>query len=51
MVQSQEPAETRPIVDPIFLSRKLVFRGTIDKAKHRRNVSMAHTEYLGATVH
>ena len=32
-----EPAETRPTIDPIFLSQELLFQGTISYAKHRRN--------------
>ena len=49
MVQRQEPAETIDL-DLIFLSRELVFQGTISKAKHRRSVFMAGTEYFGATA-
>ena len=37
-------------LDLIFLSRELVFQGTISKAKHRRNVFMAGTEYFDATA-
>ena len=50
MVQRQEPAETINL-DLIFLSRELVFQGTISKAKHRRSVFVAGTEYFGATAH
>ena len=49
MVQRLEPAETIDL-DLIFLIRELVFQGTISKAKHRRNVFMAGTEYFGATA-
>ena len=49
MVQRQEPAETIDL-DLIFLSRELVFQGTISKAKHRRSVFMAGTEYFGVTA-
>ena len=45
-----EPAETRPIVDPIFLSRELLFQGTINKAKQLRNVFMDGTEYFDETA-
>ena len=45
-----EPVETRPIVDPIFLSRELLFQGTINKAKQLRNVFMDGTEYFGETA-
>ena len=38
-------------VDPISLSRELLFQGTIRKPKHRRNVFfMASTEYFGETA-
>ena len=37
-------------VDPISLSRALLFQGTIRKPKHRRNVFMAGTEYFGETA-
>ena len=37
-------------VDPISLSRELLFQGTIRKPKHRRNVFMAGTEYFGETA-
>ena len=49
MVQSQEPAETRPRSNK-FLSRELVFQGTISEAKHRQNIFMAGTEYFGETA-
>ena len=39
MVQSQEPAESIDL-DPVFLSRELVFQGTISYANHRRNAFM-----------
>ena len=37
-------------LDPSFLSRELLFQGTIRKPKHRRNVFMAGTEYFGETA-
>ena len=37
-------------LDPLFLSRELLFQGTISQAKHRRNVFMAGTEYFGEAV-
>ena len=37
-------------LDPIFLIQKLLFQGTISKAKHRRNVSMAGTKYFDETA-
>ena len=37
-------------VDPISLSRELLFQGTIRKPKQRRNVFMAGTEYFGETA-
>ena len=46
LVQSQEPAETRPRSN----LRELLFQGTISKLKHQRNVFMAGTEYFGETA-
>ena len=43
-----EPAELD--LEPIYLSRGLLFQGTISKTKHRRNVFMAGTEYFGETA-
>ena len=40
----------KPDLDPILLSRQLLFPGTISYAKHRRRVVMASTEYFGATA-
>ena len=46
MVQChQSPLKLDP--DPIFLSRELLFQGTIIKPKDRRNAFMAGTEYFG----
>ena len=49
MVQSQEPAESIDL-DPVFLSRELVFQGTISYANRRRNAFMPGTEHSGATA-
>ena len=37
-------------LDPIFLSRELLFEGTTSKAEHRRNVFMTGAEYFGETA-
>ena len=49
LVQSnQSPLKLN--LDPVFLSRELLFQGTISQPKHQRNVFMAGTEYFSQTA-